>query len=49
MNTQQHPASQLQNLALQPIAVWFSSFDYIFGFQIKLVQDYWGIGEDGKH
>lgn len=35
-----------QTLAMQPFALWRTSFDYVFGFQLKLMQDYWGMRSD---
>lgn len=29
-----------------PINAWWSGFDYVFGYQIKLVQQFWGIPSD---
>lgn len=34
------------NLAMQPLMRWVASFDYVFGFQLKLLRDYFGVSED---
>lgn len=31
-----------------PLTAWWSGFDYIFGYQIKLVQNFWGISGDER-
>lgn len=49
MSNQNKPYDELQSIALQPISRWWSTFDYVFGFQLKIVQDYWGIGSDRSH
>lgn len=27
-----------------PMFSWWSGFDYVFGYQMKLVADFWGLG-----
>lgn len=29
-----------------PANAWWSGFDYVFGYQIKLVRQFWGIPTD---
>ncbi|MFO1346780.1 MAG: hypothetical protein U1E85_10845 [Rhodocyclaceae bacterium] len=34
--------TQIPGLAI-PLTVWWSGFDYAFGYQIKMLQEFWGI------
>lgn len=27
-----------------PLPVWWSGFDYLFGYQLRMLQEFWGIG-----
>ncbi|MDQ5946554.1 MAG: hypothetical protein QG619_1982 [Pseudomonadota bacterium] len=29
-----------------PLYAWLSGIDYVFGYQLKLVKEFWGIAED---
>jgi hypothetical protein len=29
----------------QPLSVWWSGFDYVFGYQLKMVQHFWGLSD----
>jgi hypothetical protein len=31
-----------------PLTAWWSGFDYIFGYQIKLVKELWGFPQNSK-
>lgn len=34
--------SALQTVAPPPFTVWWSSFDYVFGYQLKMIKNFWG-------
>lgn len=42
MPTSNKPESPLQTTLPQPLTVWWSGFDYVFGYQLKMVQQFWG-------
>lgn len=48
MNTSQSPASPLPPLMLVPLAQWYAGFDYAYGFQLKLLLDFWGLSDRGR-
>lgn len=31
-----------------PLNAWLAGFDYIFGYQLKLVREFWGITQDDR-
>lgn len=31
-----------------PLNAWLAGFDYIFGYQLKLVREFWGIRQDDR-
>lgn len=43
-------ANKTGNHSLQPLPTplyaWLSGLDYVFGYQLKLVREFWGITED---
>lgn len=34
-----------QQPPLNPLAFWLNGFEYAFGFQLKLLQDYFGLSD----
>lgn len=49
MNAQPIPAVPYYpppSLMLAPLAHWYAGFDYAFGYQLKLVWDFWGLSDD---
>lgn len=46
MNTERPTDYPLPTLFFAPLAHWYAGFDYAFGYQIKLVWDFWGISDD---
>jgi len=31
-----------------PLNAWLSGFNYIFGYQLKVVREFWGIRQDDR-
>lgn len=38
--------SPFQPPVLAPLAFWANGFEYAFGYQLKLIRQFWGIGDD---
>ena len=49
MSAHRQTASALPVPMPPALTAWWSGFDYIFGYQLKLVQEFWGLptGNDG--
>jgi len=37
------PGATDQSAPVTPAATWLNAFNYVFGYQLKLMQDFWGI------
>lgn len=48
MNAKPLPAASTAIPLPSPLEYWLTSFDYVFGFQLKLVQDYWGLSAGAR-
>lgn len=46
-NTEQPPENPLQTALFLPLAHWMAGLDYTFGYQLKLLQDFWGFTDAG--
>ena len=45
----QRPSNTALNAFMPPaITAWWSGFDYVFGYQLKLVQEFWGLPRDDE-
>lgn len=49
MNTNpQHLQRSFPTLMFAPYAHWAAGFEYAFGYQLKLVREFWGLTGDGS-
>lgn len=46
MSTSQNSDNQFRPALPTPLYAWLSGFDYVFGYQLKLVKELWGIDEE---
>ncbi|MBK8524341.1 MAG: hypothetical protein IPL58_09575 [Betaproteobacteria bacterium] len=43
MPTSNTPRNHLQAIMPLPVSTWWSGFEYVFGYQLKLVKEFWGL------
>lgn len=46
MSTSQKSANSLGAYMPTPIFAWCSGFEYVFGYQLKLVKEFWGLADE---
>jgi hypothetical protein len=45
MHTSNKPRNHLQVLMPPPLSAWWSGFEYVFGYQMKMVKEFWGLAD----
>jgi hypothetical protein len=45
MLTSNKPRNHLQNFMPPHLSAWWSGFEYVFGYQMKMVKEFWGIAD----
>ncbi len=46
MNNDQHAASHFPAALFAPLTHWASGFEYAFGYQLKLIREFWGLSDE---
>lgn len=45
MSTSPKSANNLQAYLPMPLGAWCTGFEYMFGYQLKLVREFWGLAD----
>lgn len=46
MSTSQQSANSLNARIPMPLFAWCTGFEYVFGYQLKLVKEFWGLADE---
>lgn len=45
MSTSRNTVNQLPPMLANPLSAWWSGFDYVFGYQLKMFREFWGMAD----
>jgi hypothetical protein len=46
MSTSQKSTNGLSAYMPTPLFAWCSGFEYVFGYQLKMVREFWGLADE---